>query len=44
MQTHNLLILSQQSQRSQLWVVETEKLSVTFSHAWLILVEFPSFY
>ena len=26
--------------RSQLWMVDTEKLSVAFSHAWLILVEF----
>ena len=26
--------------QSQLWVGDTEKLSVTFSHAWLILVEF----
>ena len=26
--------------RSQLWVGDTEKLSVTFSDAWLILVEF----
>ena len=26
--------------QSQLWVRDTEKLSVTFSHAWLILVEF----
>ena len=25
---------------SQLWVGDTEKLSLTFSHAWLILVEF----
>ena len=26
--------------KSQLWMEDTEKLSVTFSHAWLILVEF----
>ena len=26
--------------QSQLWVGDTEKLSVTFSHTWLILVEF----
>ena len=26
--------------QSQLWVGDTEKLSVVFSHAWLILVEF----
>ena len=26
--------------QGQLWVGNTEKLSVTFSHAWLILVEF----
>ena len=26
--------------KSQLWVRDTEKLSVTFSHTWLILVEF----
>ena len=26
--------------QSQLWVGDTAKLSVTFSHAWLILVEF----
>ena len=26
--------------KSQLWFGDTEKVSVTFSHAWLILVEF----
>ena len=26
--------------KSQLWVGDMEKLSVTFSHAWLILLEF----
>ena len=37
----NWLILSQGSQpKSQLGVEDTEKLSVVFGHAWLILVEF----
>ena len=30
--------------RSQLWVGDTEKLSVALTHAWLILVEFTSFH
>ena len=28
------------TQKSQLWVGDTEKLLVNFSHAWLILAEF----
>ena len=30
--------------KSHLWAVDKEKLSVTFSHVWLILVEFSKFY
>ena len=30
--------------QSQLWVGDTEKLSATFNHAWMTLVEFNQLY